>query len=191
MSVPPLDSGEITLFAPACFNLLTLSFLLALETIHALQGVMGRPLKVDWVAPRRHLLRQVMEANSELHQDNIRPVSRFEKTPPEADLVVLDDDGAVALTHTGTALGHGLGDIEVVVLLGNTRGHRNLRNMYFGCLYGAANHFNTSLYHRFVNKSSILGEKFSFTANLGLSVGFSACCRGDHWSPEYAEIVGM
>ena len=35
MSVPPLDSGEMTLFAPACFNLLTLSFLLALETIHA------------------------------------------------------------------------------------------------------------------------------------------------------------
>jgi superfamily II DNA or RNA helicase len=64
---------------------------MALETIHALQGVMGRPLKVNWVAPRRHLLRQVMEANRELHQDNIRPVSLFEKTPPEADLVVLDE----------------------------------------------------------------------------------------------------
>ena len=64
---------------------------MALETIHALQGVMGHPLKVNWVAPRRHLLRQVMEANRELHQDNIRPVSLFEKTPPEADLVVLDE----------------------------------------------------------------------------------------------------
>lgn len=34
---------------------------MALETIHALQEVLGRKLKVDWVAPRRHLLRQVME----------------------------------------------------------------------------------------------------------------------------------
>lgn len=64
---------------------------MALETIHALQELMGRKLKVDWVAPRRHLLRQVMEANRDLHQDNIRPVSLFEKTPPEADLVVLDE----------------------------------------------------------------------------------------------------
>lgn len=64
---------------------------MALETIHALQELSGRTLKVDWVAPRRHLLRQVMEANRDLHQDNIRPVSLFEKTPPEADLVVLDE----------------------------------------------------------------------------------------------------
>lgn len=64
---------------------------MALETIHALQELMGRKLKVDWVAPRRHLLRQVMEANRELHQDNIRPVSFFEKTPPEADFIVLDE----------------------------------------------------------------------------------------------------
>lgn len=64
---------------------------MALETIHALQELMGRRLRVDWVAPRRHLLRQVMEANRDLHQDNIRPVSLFEKTPPEADIVVLDE----------------------------------------------------------------------------------------------------
>lgn len=64
---------------------------MALETIHALQELVGRKLRVDWVAPRRHLLRQVMEANRDLHQDSIRPVSLFEKTPPEADLVVLDE----------------------------------------------------------------------------------------------------
>lgn len=64
---------------------------MALETIHALQELEGRRLKVDWVAPRRHLLRQVMEANRDLHQDDVRPVSLFEKTPPEADLVVLDE----------------------------------------------------------------------------------------------------
>ena len=64
---------------------------MALEMIHALQGLMGCKLKVNWVAPRRHLLRQVMETNRDLHQDNIRPVSLFEKMPPEADLVVLDE----------------------------------------------------------------------------------------------------
>ena len=41
---------------------------MALETIHALQELMGRKLKVDWVAPRRHLLRQVMEANRGLRR---------------------------------------------------------------------------------------------------------------------------
>ena len=64
---------------------------MALETIHALQEILGRKLKVDWVAPRRHLLQQVMEANMDLHRDMIRPVSLFEKLPPEADLVVLDE----------------------------------------------------------------------------------------------------
>lgn len=64
---------------------------MALEAIHALQEILGRKLRVDWVAPRRHLLQQVMDANRELHQDLIRPVSLFEKLPPEADLVVLDE----------------------------------------------------------------------------------------------------
>ena len=64
---------------------------MALETIHLLQELLGRRLKVDWVAPRRHLLQQVMVANMDLHRDAIRPVSLFEKTPPPADLVVLDE----------------------------------------------------------------------------------------------------
>ena len=64
---------------------------MALETIHRLQARLGRPLKIGWVAPRRHLLLQMMEANRDLHRDNIRPVSMFEKTPPEVDLVVLDE----------------------------------------------------------------------------------------------------
>ena len=64
---------------------------MALETIHLLQELLGRRLKVDWVAPRRHLLQQVMVANMDLHRDAIRPVSLFEKTPPVADLVVLDE----------------------------------------------------------------------------------------------------
>ena len=64
---------------------------MALEAIHRLQERLGRPLKVGWVAPRRHLLLQMMEANRDLHGDNVRPVSMFEKTPPEVDLVVLDE----------------------------------------------------------------------------------------------------
>ena len=64
---------------------------MALEAINLLQKIGGRTLRVNWVAPRRHLLQQVMEANMDLHRDVIRPVSLFEKTPPEADLVVLDE----------------------------------------------------------------------------------------------------
>ena len=64
---------------------------MALETVHRMQEVLGRRLKVNWVAPRRHLLRQVMEANRDLHRDCIRPVSLFEKAPPAADFIVLDE----------------------------------------------------------------------------------------------------
>ena len=64
---------------------------MALEMIHRLQENLGRSLKIGWVAPRHHLLRQMMEANRDLYRDNIRPVSLFEKVPPEVDLVVLDE----------------------------------------------------------------------------------------------------
>ena len=36
---------------------------MALEVIHRFQEHLGRPIKVGWVAPRHHLLRQMMEAN--------------------------------------------------------------------------------------------------------------------------------
>ena len=65
--------------------------LMALQVIHRLQEHLGRPLKVNWVAPRRHLLQQVMEVNMGLHQENIRPVSLFDHFPPPADFVVLDE----------------------------------------------------------------------------------------------------
>lgn len=64
---------------------------MALEMIHRLQQHLGPTLKVGWVAPRRHLLQQMMEANRDLYGDRIRPVSLFEKAPPEVDLVVLDE----------------------------------------------------------------------------------------------------
>ena len=51
----------------------------------------GRSLRINWVAPRRHLLQQVMEANLGFYQEDIRPVSLFEKVPPPADFVVLDE----------------------------------------------------------------------------------------------------
>ena len=54
---------------------------MALETIHALQELMGRKLKVDWVAPRRHLLRQVLEANRDIHKDNYRPGATYGRNP--------------------------------------------------------------------------------------------------------------
>ncbi len=65
--------------------------LMALQVIHRMQEHLGRRLKVNWVAPRRHLLQQVMEVNMGLNQENIRPVSLFERYPPSADFVVLDE----------------------------------------------------------------------------------------------------
>lgn len=64
---------------------------MALETVHRLQERLGRRLKVNWVAPRHRLLQQMMAANRDLYQDDIRPVSLFESLPREADLVVLDE----------------------------------------------------------------------------------------------------
>ncbi|MCQ2395155.1 MAG: DEAD/DEAH box helicase family protein [Kiritimatiellae bacterium] len=64
---------------------------MALETIHRLQEKLGGKLRVNWVAPRVILLQQMMEANRDLYQDNIRPVSLFDRNPPSADLVVLDE----------------------------------------------------------------------------------------------------
>lgn len=64
---------------------------MALEAIHRLEDRLGRKLTVNWVAPRHVLLKQVMEANRDLYQDVIRPVSLFDRNPPSADLVVLDE----------------------------------------------------------------------------------------------------
>lgn len=64
---------------------------IALETIHRFQEKLGRRLTVNWVAPRRRLLQQMMEANRDLYQDDIRAVSLFDRNPPGADFVVLDE----------------------------------------------------------------------------------------------------
>ena len=64
---------------------------MGLEAVRKLEERMGRRLRVAWVAPRRHLLEQVMEANRDLNQSLVRPVSLFEKLPPTADIVVLDE----------------------------------------------------------------------------------------------------
>ena len=65
--------------------------LMALQIIQRLQQRLGRRLRVNWVAPRHHLLQQVMEVNQGLNREDIRPVSLFEKYPPTADFVVLDE----------------------------------------------------------------------------------------------------
>lgn len=65
--------------------------IMALRVIDELQRRFNRVLKVDWVAPRHHLLEQVMETNRDFRQAVIRPVTLFEKDPPPADLVVLDE----------------------------------------------------------------------------------------------------
>lgn len=64
---------------------------MALELIHRFQESLGRKISVGWVAPRHHLLDQMMEANRDLHQDNIRPISLFDRNPPNVEFVVLDE----------------------------------------------------------------------------------------------------
>lgn len=64
---------------------------MALELIHRLEEKLGRGLKVGWVAPRHHLLDQMMEANRDLYRGNVRPVSLFDRRPPEVEFVVLDE----------------------------------------------------------------------------------------------------
>jgi len=64
---------------------------MALELIHRFQERLGRRISVGWVAPRHHLLDQMMAANRDLHQDNVRPISLFDRNPPSVELVVLDE----------------------------------------------------------------------------------------------------
>ena len=64
---------------------------MALEVIHRFQKCLGRKLAVGWVAPRRHLLNQMMEANRDLYRDNIRPISLFDRNPPNVEFVILDE----------------------------------------------------------------------------------------------------
>ena len=66
---------------------------MALETIHALQELMGRKLKVDWVAPRRHLhkakLRLALKRNGKVAWQK-EHVVRFYQTIDKATLTDVD-----------------------------------------------------------------------------------------------------
>lgn len=63
----------------------------ALELIHRFQESLGRKISIGWVAPRHHLLDQMMVANRDLYRDNIRPISLFDRNPPNVEFVVLDE----------------------------------------------------------------------------------------------------
>ncbi len=64
---------------------------MALRVIRALRERLGRPVRVVWAAPRRLLLEQVAEANAAFGGEDVHPVTIFEKYPPKADLLVLDE----------------------------------------------------------------------------------------------------
>ena len=64
---------------------------MALRVIRGLRERLGRPLRVVWAAPRRLLLQQVAEANRLFGGEDVHPVTIFEKNPPRADLLVLDE----------------------------------------------------------------------------------------------------
>ena len=49
------------------------------------------PLRVNYVASRRHILDQMMKLNAEHFHCDIVPVSVFNSNPPPADMVILDE----------------------------------------------------------------------------------------------------
>jgi len=64
---------------------------MALRVIRGLRERLGRPVRVVWAAPRRLLVRQVAEANRDFGGEDVHPVTIFERNPPRADLLVLDE----------------------------------------------------------------------------------------------------
>ena len=49
------------------------------------------PLKVNYVASRRHILDQMMKLNASYFHCDITPVSVFCANPPPADMLILDE----------------------------------------------------------------------------------------------------
>ena len=49
------------------------------------------PIRVNYVASRRHILRQAMEVNDAYFHCDITPVSVFDRDPPPADMMILDE----------------------------------------------------------------------------------------------------
>lgn len=71
-------------------------------------------MRVNWVAMRRQLLRQSAEMNNEFFGlKNVRFVSMFDKNPPEADIVVIDE-----LQHSATESFNHVSNWDLRFLLG-------------------------------------------------------------------------
>ena len=65
--------------------------IMGLLVVQALMRERGAPLSVNWVANRRHLLKQVAEMNTLYFGIDVNYVSMFDKVPPQADIVILDE----------------------------------------------------------------------------------------------------
>ena len=63
---------------------------MGLMVVQELQSRMPH-LKVNYVAPRKHILEQMERLNAEYFHCDVVPVSVFCSNPPRADLVILDD----------------------------------------------------------------------------------------------------
>ena len=64
---------------------------MGLLVIKYLQEHSERPLKVNWVASRRHILEQTQAINDAFFHCDLRYVSVFCSAPPAAEMVVLDE----------------------------------------------------------------------------------------------------
>ncbi|MBP5531261.1 MAG: DEAD/DEAH box helicase family protein, partial [Lentisphaeria bacterium] len=63
---------------------------MGLMVVQELQSRMPH-LKVNYVAPRKHILEQMERLNAEYFHCDVVPVSVFCSNPPRADLVILDE----------------------------------------------------------------------------------------------------
>lgn len=69
----------------------TLMGLMVVKRIADEKYLQGDDLTVNYVAARRHILKQAQILNEELFHCNINFVSAFDKTPPKADMMIIDE----------------------------------------------------------------------------------------------------
>jgi superfamily II DNA or RNA helicase len=71
-------------------------------------------LRINWVAMRRQLLRQAAKTNNEMFGlNNIKFVSMFDKNPPRADIIIIDE-----LQHSATESFNHVSNWDLRFLLG-------------------------------------------------------------------------
>ena len=65
--------------------------LMVIKELQKQAAIYGKSLRVNWVAARKHILSQTEEINNKFFNCDINYVSFFNKEPPVADMLVIDE----------------------------------------------------------------------------------------------------